>query len=490
MMEISLSLLGRFPEESREEYSARILNHLILLLSVLYILFRILFSPFSEYQHFLPVFTGLIILGLINLFFIKFKWFKLLKINLVFIPVFLVLFLPLILKYPVERYYFSYPTTLLTASILATLVIHYKKEKALLITAIVYYLGLLLLSDKIIEWASVTTSPMYTLIKEFYLFYKVIPLVSFVFIHFSVFLLQNITHHQQDSLLRSTKEVQQQYSSLMDRKEEIEIQRNALMYHKELIDSQKKILMNSITSAKHIQNSILPSDARMKELLPTHFVFNKPKDIVSGDFYWINEDEGKVLLALADCTGHGVPGAFISILGISILNDVFAKHSNLPTGSFMNEIRENVIINLNQTGKQEDIKIGMDMSLIKIDRKKQILYFTGANHNLFMVRSGEFEQYRGDRMPVSVNIGRYHPYNTHSIEYSPGDMIYLLSDGYPDQFGGERRKKFGYPRFKKLLTEIHEESLKQQYLTLIRKLDEWQYGLEQIDDILIIGVKL
>lgn len=269
---------------------------------------------------------------------------------------------------------------------------------------------------------------------------------------------------------------------------EIEAQRDFARFQRDQIGQQQKSIMDSIHYAQTIQNSLLPSTQILKTELPEHFILFKPRDIVSGDFYWFSEQENHYYIVAADCTGHGVPGAFMSMLGMALMNEIVNKHPDIDPDSLLNELRSQIIETLHQKGDPGSAKDGMDMVVCKIDSKNSRLLFAGANNPIYLVREGELTEYKTDKMPVSIHL-IMHPFTGHEISLKPGDNLYLFSDGYADQFGGPRGKKFKYLPLKKLLVSISGKEMHQQGLQLDREFEQWKGDLEQVDDVVFIGLK-
>jgi len=220
----------------------------------------------------------------------------------------------------------------------------------------------------------------------------------------------------------------------------------------------------------------------------------RPRDIVSGDFYWVSAKTEKTMVAVADCTGHGVPGAFMSILGITFLNEI-AQNDNLHADTILNQLREQVIKSLKQTGKDLENKDGMDMALCIIDWENARIEYAGANIPLVLLRStssspDELIEVSPDRMPIGIYEHTTKPFTRHTIPVLSGDCIYLFSDGFCDQFGGSDLKKFKKKNLKKMLTEIHTLSMTEQKKRLKQILDKWRGDLPQVDDILMLGIKI
>lgn len=259
---------------------------------------------------------------------------------------------------------------------------------------------------------------------------------------------------------------------------------------KEVLEEKNQNILDSIRYAKRIQEAVTPSDTQMSKHFPDHFVLWRPRDIVSGDFYWMMNKNNRTVLAAADCTGHGVPGAFMSIMGISFLNQI----ANLPevqtAADALNHLRHNVITSLNKEGSETDTKDGMDISLCVYDFENMIMDFSGAYNPLYMVRDGEISVIKADRMPVGVHDRMENPFTTNKFTMMKGDVYYILSDGYIDQFGGPHGKKFMTKKFKELIMEIYHKPMEEQSRILEETLLEWRGEIEQVDDIIIIGVRI
>lgn len=256
------------------------------------------------------------------------------------------------------------------------------------------------------------------------------------------------------------------------------------------IVEQKKEITDSIQYAERIQTAVLPKGEYIDSLLPDYFILFKPRDIVSGDFYWINGKDGKVVVVAADCTGHGVPGAFMSMLGVSILNELASEPKQLSADSMLNLLREHLTKTLRQTGTEDEAKDGMDLALILIDYPKMTVQFAGAYNPLLHIREGECTVYKGDKMPVGYHLGEMNPFTSQLINLSKGDCLYLFSDGYADQFGGPDDKKFKSAKLRELLTEIHNLPMKEQKVRLNETIENWKGINEQIDDILVVGIRI
>jgi serine phosphatase RsbU (regulator of sigma subunit) len=302
--------------------------------------------------------------------------------------------------------------------------------------------------------------------------------------------------------------VRERTAEVVAQKDEIEKQRDQ-------ISDQKKGIEDSIHYASRIQRALLPGETT-RSTLSEHFVLFKPRDIVSGDFYWMANIKNKTFVVAADCTGHGVPGAFMSMLGMSFLNEIVLKSEILKTNEILDKLRENVITSLKQTGKLDEAKDGMDLALYIWDRDTNEIEFSGANNPLLYIRelnkeelemlkngdesfvekgsmhNGKYflNQVKADKMPIGISAKADVPFSDNILKVEKGYTIYTFSDGYVDQFGGDQRKKFMVKKFKQLLLDIQDKSMPEQKEILDNAIEEWKGDIEQVDDILVFGVKI
>jgi len=256
------------------------------------------------------------------------------------------------------------------------------------------------------------------------------------------------------------------------------------------IEAQKAEITSSIEYASRIQMAMLPMDDYFRSAFSDYFIIFKPRDIVSGDFYWIGEDEKSVFFTVADCTGHGVPGAFMSTMGISTLNEIIANNHNLQANTVLNLLRKKTKTALHQTGKEGEAADGMDVAFCVLDKNLTKLQYSGAYNPLFIFQGGELKEYKADRMPIGIHYGEEVSFTNFVIKVSKGDTLYIFSDGIIDQFGGKDGAKFKKSNLKKLLSEIYYRPMVEQRNILEKELSEWMGGSDQIDDITIIGVRL
>ncbi|MDQ3046449.1 MAG: tetratricopeptide repeat protein [Bacteroidota bacterium] len=263
-----------------------------------------------------------------------------------------------------------------------------------------------------------------------------------------------------------------------------------IILQKNIIEEKNKSITDSIRYAQYIQESILPDADTAFQHLRESFIFYRPKDIVSGDFYWIHSSGDFVYVAAVDCTGHGVPGAFMSMVGHNGLNNAIKQLSAPDTSSIMAFLQEEVTGLFRHNYSSATVRDGMDVSLVRIDRKNMQLQFSGAYNPLCIVRNKQLIEYKGDKKAVSAHRDQDGGFSKHDIPLEKGDSVYLFTDGYADQFGGPKGKKFKYKLFQQLLIENSVRPMNNQVKAIEETMLAWQGGLEQIDDILVIGFRI
>ncbi|NQY66672.1 MAG: SpoIIE family protein phosphatase [Flavobacteriales bacterium] len=260
-----------------------------------------------------------------------------------------------------------------------------------------------------------------------------------------------------------------------------------LAIQKDLVEERSQDITASITYAKRIQDAILPPIKLIKDHLPNAFVLFKPKDIVSGDFYWLGARGDKILFAAVDCTGHGVPGAMVSVIGHNSLNRAVREFGLTEPAKILDKLNELVKETFEKS--EDEVRDGMDIAICSLDKKSGSLEFSGANNPLFLLRDGEVIETKGDKQPIG-NYVKTKSYSNHKIETKSGDMLYIFSDGYVDQFGGPKGKKFKVKRMKELMIDIHRKKMEDQKRLLNKAFELWRGDQEQIDDVCIFGIKL
>jgi phosphoserine phosphatase RsbU/P len=256
------------------------------------------------------------------------------------------------------------------------------------------------------------------------------------------------------------------------------------------MEEQKKDIIDDITYSRRIQNAIMPNKEYLSTLFPEYFLYYKPKRIVSGDFYWATLKRDKIILAVADCTGHGISGAFLTIAGTAFLNEIVNFVYN-DAAEMLNQLRLRIMRLLQQKGVEGEAADGMDISLSIFDTNELKMQYAGANNHSYLVRKdGTLQILSPDKMPIGIHENFNKPFQNHIIELEKGDMIYMFSDGYADQFGGERDQKFRNKRLHSLCTSVHAKTMNEQYDSFERTMDEWIGYRDQVDDMLIIGIRI
>ncbi|MBL4705653.1 MAG: SpoIIE family protein phosphatase [Flavobacteriales bacterium] len=266
-------------------------------------------------------------------------------------------------------------------------------------------------------------------------------------------------------------------------------QKTTIQQQKLHVDEKNKEIMDSIAYAKRIQAAILPSDELVQHTLPESFVFYLPKNVVAGDFYWLHEQNGLILIAAADCTGHGVPGAMVSVVCNNALNRSVREYGLTSPAEILDKTRSIVIEEFEKSA--EEVKDGMDISLCSIRLATGEVEWAGANNPIWIIKkgSGEIHEIKGDKQP----IGKYDketPFQNHQFELQKGDLIYLFSDGFVDQFGGANNKKYRPKQFKEFLVSVASNSPAEQKLLLKQEFQRWKGNSEQVDDICVVGIKV
>ncbi|MES2764138.1 MAG: tetratricopeptide repeat protein [Bacteroidota bacterium] len=294
--------------------------------------------------------------------------------------------------------------------------------------------------------------------------------------------------------LRSEKQLQTLNSDLnlknyqlLEKSSIIEIQHNT-------IHQKNKEITDSIRYAQKIQTAMMPLKHEFATYFKDSFVLFEPKDIISGDFFWITKKNDKIIFATGDCTGHGVPGGFMSMLGVSLLNEIINEHDLTEPALILSRLRKKVITALRQkglTGEQQD---GMDMTICVIDKQQLTLQYAAANHSFYLIRKNEtgfmLEEFKGDKQPVGIFGSDLKPFKQYSVDLKKEDVIYTFTDGYADQFGGPKGKKFKYKQLKELLLSIQDKNLPEQEEIVKQQFTNWKGNLEQVDDVCLIGIRI
>lgn len=295
--------------------------------------------------------------------------------------------------------------------------------------------------------------------------------------------LKEYSEELEEKVKERTSEVVRQKDDLKKNLEKIGV------LHQEL-KNKNIAITDSIEYAKLIQDALLPPEAYINELLHDNFILFKPKDIVSGDFYWVRQINEHIIIIAGDCSGHGVPGAFMSMLGISLINEIVRKRETTQANQVLNELRKELKRTLRQTGKKGEPLEGMDMAICVINTRNNSMQYAGAYNSLYMIRDNKLTETVADRMPVGMYLKEEHTFTNHNIDIQTGDIFYIFSDGYADQFGGENNNKFSIKAFRNLLINIHQKTMIEQKRILNHSIEGWKKGYDQLDDILVMGFRI
>ncbi len=266
--------------------------------------------------------------------------------------------------------------------------------------------------------------------------------------------------------------------------------RKLLREQKDLLAEQQKEILDSIQYARRIQYALLASDTLLKKHLPEHFVLFKPKSVVSGDFYWAIPTEAGFIYITGDCTGHGVPGAFMSLLFITTLRQTITEFNIQRPDLILNKVREEIVKSLNPEGSKEESKDGMDAVVCLLDVVNRKLVYAAANNSFYIIRNNALLTCKADKMPVGLGFEEQKPFTYSEIQLEKGDLVYTFTDGFADQFGGPAGKKFKYKQFEELLLSIHQLNMEEQKEKIETTFEKWKGELEQVDDVCVIGTRI
>jgi serine phosphatase RsbU (regulator of sigma subunit) len=275
-----------------------------------------------------------------------------------------------------------------------------------------------------------------------------------------------------------------------------QLEENALVIEAQhtTIHQKNKEITDSIRYARKIQTAMMPLKEEFANYFTNSFVLFEPKDIISGDFFWITEKNGKIIFATGDCTGHGVPGGFMSMLGVSLLNEIINEHDLTEPALILSRLRKKVITALRQKGLSGEQQDGMDMTICVLDKSQMSLTYAAANHSFYLVRKENdrysLQEHKGDKQPVGIFGSDLKPFKQYTVNLKPGDVIYTFTDGYADQFGGPKGKKFKYKQLKEMLISIQHLNLNTQENEVKKQFVDWKGNLEQVDDVCLIGIRI
>lgn len=295
---------------------------------------------------------------------------------------------------------------------------------------------------------------------------------------------------QKENLQEANNEIQLKNDVLESKNEQIVLQRDQILEQIAIIEENNTAITDSIRYARRIQNAMLKPTIEVEKKLPEHFILFKPRDIVSGDFYWIREVNDYIIFAAVDCTGHGVPGALMSTLGVAFLNEIVHRKEIKKASQALDELRRMVISFLQQTEKDSESHDGMDIALCVIHPDRKKMDYAGAFNPLYIIRNGELIEHKADRMPIGSSRKENKPFTNHEIDIFPEDKFYIFSDGYIDQFGDFAGNCYMPKRLKEKLLSINEMPMKEQFQLMEDNFNQWKGTLEQLDDVLLIGIKI
>lgn len=320
-------------------------------------------------------------------------------------------------------------------------------------------------------------------------------MLTFTVLLFCIFLIRSrykLTYNEirgRLELEHSKQQLERKNRQLQRQKMEIETQNIAL-------EAKNREITDSIHYARNIQSASIPSEDRFNSYFDSSFVLYKPKDIVSGDFYWVYERDDVVYYVTADCTGHGVPGGFMTMLGLSFLEEIIAGKNVQDPARVLDMLREKIINALNRSGEDGNSKDGMDITICRLDRKSHELTYASANNDLYLVTRDPDQpdgkillEFKANRQPCGF-YHKHEPFTANTIQLQKGDCVYTFTDGYADQFGGPKGKKFRYRQFEEVLRNVSGLEPVQQKQHLSNTFEHWRGDLEQIDDVLVIGIRL
>lgn len=272
-------------------------------------------------------------------------------------------------------------------------------------------------------------------------------------------------------------------------KKEIRLKEKIKEQRDKILDQQREII-DDIQYSKLIQDAVLPTKEYMDKVLPPYFILSMPKSIVSGDFYWVEEHNDNIIVACVDCTGHGISGSFMHMIGTIALNEIVNKENFRTASDILDQLRENVIKSLKQKGEEGEISNGMDIALCIIDTHNYDLQYAGAYNPLYIIRKNKLMIIEADRMPIGIHLRATPPFLNHNVRIKKGDMIYLFTDGFIDQFGGPLGKKLRNKPFQQLLLDVCNKSVDKQKEDLISYFNKWKNHHPQIDDVMVFGLKI
>lgn len=426
----------------------------------------------------------LLILSLMNLVMSHFKFQRISKYSTIFLPPFVFLVIPALMGFVEEEGYSYNGYVLVAGSIIPQLILSAEKDRVMYwISMIYYFLILVVFIDFLMVYFPPVSYPIIDRIRIFFPFYLIAHVGVFIFVNVSIWHLRITSLRFEERLLEKNHVFDLQNRELKEQREKIVQQKN-------LIEEKSRSINDSIQYASRIQKAVLQPISFLDEWGFDNFIFYKPKAVVSGDFYWGYKKGDKIILAVADCTGHGVPGALMCMLGLAFLDDIMIAQNVGDASELLNILRVDIMHKLKQKGHAGEMREGMDISLCIIDKKTGIMDYAGANNPVYLVRDGTLRKIEADKMPIGIYSSSIEPFTNKVIEIRRGDIIYLFTDGYADQFGGPNRRKFLYKPFQELLLRNHNKPMELQKEILENTFEDWKGDMDQIDDVLVMGLRV
>jgi serine phosphatase RsbU (regulator of sigma subunit) len=301
--------------------------------------------------------------------------------------------------------------------------------------------------------------------------------------------LSNLVSIRTQELASKNSELNQLVYEVSAQRDEIEQQRDMVFQQKQQLERAHIELSNSIDYAVRIQAALFPDKEEFKNYFPENFLFMKPRDKVTGDFFFWSKVDDKIVIAVADCTGHGVPGAFMSMLGLTMIREIVNKDKVTDTAKILNMLREEVITALRQKFSPGAQKDGLDIAVISIDKANNQIQYSGAHNSIYHISKGQFNEYKGDKSSVSIHI-KMLPFTSQTFRYLNGDLLYMFTDGFFDQFGGPNQTKLKSKAFKELILNNTHFDMSAQKERFSQFFDLWKGDYDQIDDVSLLGIKL
>lgn len=439
------------------------------------------------------------LLCVLNLLLAIFSFRKISRDSLIFISPLVFMIIPSFLGFVEDEGYFYNGYVLIAASIIPQLILSPIADRKTYWFAMVYYFVLIISIDKIsMEFQKESRIVDHLRDRDLFFIDKLAQVFIFLFINLSIYYLRRSNLRFEERLKVQNQVLNKQNTRIRENREEI-------LQQKQLIEENNKAITDSITYARFIQASILPKYEQLNSCLKDYFLFSRPAEIVSGDFHWVSEIMNKSVITVADCTGHGVPGAFMSMLGITLLDEIVNKEFVTQPHIILDRLRKELINSLKQKGDFAEVKDGMDIALCVLDKDKRKLAFSGANNPLYLIRKkgyptqgiihdesdndSLFLEIKGDSMPVGISYDMS-GFTQNEIDIYEGDTFYMFTDGFPDQFGGPNHKKLSYKLFREHLMKTKSGKMHEQAVKLEKVLHEWMGCNNQTDDILVVGFRI